>query len=160
MNAEQIKFYDDYHAMAVSAGNDLKINPMIPLAQWALESGWGTASYVSATHNLAGIMKSPKMVMSFPSFQAFLGAYEKSMTNDCPVIKDGKADPNMTAQEIFKGTDYNTANPNYASTIQSIVDTLTAYEKSLNPTATVDTKPALATIGEIETLIAKLKGEL
>ena len=160
MDAEQIKFYQDYIGLAKQAGQDLDINPLIPLAQWALESGWGSASYVAGTHNLAGIMKSPKLVQSFPSFSAFLGSYETSMRNDCPTIKDKKATPSSDAAFVFQGTDYNTANPNYATTIQQIVDELASYEASLNPSTKVDPKPMLATIDGIISELEKLKGEL
>ena len=57
MDQQQITFYNNYHSLAEQAAANLKISPFIVLAEWALESGWGSASYVPSTHNLAGIMK-------------------------------------------------------------------------------------------------------
>ena len=160
MDQQQITFYNNYHSLADQASANLKISPYIVLAQWALESGWGSASYVPSTHNLAGIMKTSRVVQSFVSFEQFLSAYTASMRNDCPVIKGGKSTPQMTASEVFAGTDYNTANPNYAVTIQNIADTISSYVASLHPSQPSQPSQTLVLLEEAMMTLSKLKNLL
>lgn len=133
LDAKQQEFVKNYAELAADAAKQLNVSAYLPLAQWALESGWGTADYVASTHNLGGIMKSPKMVASFVSFNQFVDAYVTSMRNDCPVIKSGHATPEMSAAQVFDGTDYNTVDPTYASTIQEIMDELEAAHAEASP---------------------------
>lgn len=131
LSSEERNFVDTYKQWADQAADALKINVAIVLGQWALESGWAPSSYPGvAVHNIAGITSNGTNLIPYSDWAQFVQAYIRVMKNDCPLIREGKSSNSSTASEVFANTTYNTADPTYASTIQSIADML---EPALNP---------------------------
>ena len=119
--AAEHAFVTAYQSLALNCAAQLHIPPSLVLGQWALESAWGTAWYVPTTHNLAGIMDGRGAVRSYASLEAFGADYVGVMRADCPALSQ-HGETITTAAELFAGTRYNTVNPAYASSIQSVAD--------------------------------------
>lgn len=136
---QQLAFIDKYQGLAQSAGNELSINSDIPLAQWALETGWGTADYMITANNLGGIMAGPNKLWGFKTLDQFLAVYVNSMRRDCPVLRDGQSHLSDTATEIFTGSSYN-PNPNYGAEVESVVQSIAnLHQTSSQPEQTKPT---------------------
>ncbi|MHB1709608.1 MAG: glucosaminidase domain-containing protein [Thermoplasmataceae archaeon] len=112
------EFITTYLSLATQAASDLHISPSFVLAQWALESSWGSSSAAVDGHNLAGIGDGGPI--TFTSLSEFLSEYVRVMKNDCPNL------PNCTqasdAAEILLHTDYNPY-PDYPGKVQAVWDT-------------------------------------
>lgn len=125
---QQLDFIQTMRGYSESAAAQLSVNPLFPLAQWALESAWGTAGDDMARCNVAGLCSNAAgtVVASFPSFAHMVAAYVVSMKNDCPNIREGKVDASSTVTTILEGTSYNSVNPGYATEIEGCLSTIDA----------------------------------
>ena len=91
--------------------------PYTILAQWALESGWGSEPAVSA-NNLAGITGPHGQMQQFRSMSAFVGTYFELMIQDCPALRTRGMI--SSAVELFLDSDWNPA-ADYGARVQAVL---------------------------------------
>ena len=110
--------------------------PYTILAQWALESGWGSEPAVSA-NNLAGITGPHGQMQQFRSLSAFVGSYFELMIQDCPALRE--QDTICDAVELFHDSDWNPA-ADYGARVQAVLaDNILPL---VAPTPTTENTPA------------------
>ena len=122
---QQIEFIKEHRAESENDAKLLNIAPLIPLAEWALESGWGL-NYPAGSHNICGMTDAKGNLYSFRSWAEMDKWYLGSMVADNPLIKSREATPQSTVAEIFDHTKYNTVNPNYHVEVQDCLNQIEA----------------------------------
>lgn len=127
---QQIAFIRMFDPIADSAATQLNINSDFPLAQWALESGWGVESNGVAIHNVAGICSDAAgtIVAAFPDWTTMVARYVNSMRADCPAIQGGHVTPQSDAHAILAGTNYNSVNTAYADEVAKVMQEIVALK--------------------------------
>ena len=87
------QFAATYLPYATQAGQALGVSPSTVLAQWALESGYGTNATAIANNNFAGIMvPGTQTEQSFATPSAFTTAYENVIASNFPGAENTGAD--------------------------------------------------------------------
>ena len=146
-----LEFVDKYRTPAENAAAKLHWTTGGVLAQWALESGWGTSFYSQRGHNMAGVQNEYGQLILFPSIQAFVDAYVIDMRNDCPLLRHATELVNQEPLTVLGNSLYNSSIPGnqaiYASSIQKVyVEDI----KPLMPTTQPEpSKPAPAPVQEL-----------
>lgn len=88
-------FVNTYSPFATQAGAGLGVSPSTILAQWALESGYGTSNLAVGQGNLAGLTTPGSNGSSFQSFAspaAFETAYVNTIAGGFPAAENTGAD--------------------------------------------------------------------
>ena len=88
------------------------------LAQWALETGWGSSQAAEAANNLAGITGAHGQLAQYSSLDAFVTAYAYLMVADCPALREHAEI--VSAVELFRDSDWNPA-ADYGARVQAVL---------------------------------------
>lgn len=154
---QQLEFIRTFQGYSESAATQLVVPSLFPLAQWALESGWGTESGDETKHNIAGLCSDAAgtVVASYPTWAHMVAAYVVSMRNDCPNIRNKETNANSPAESILEGTRYNTVDKNYVNEINGCLQDIESLLKGENTTMPTD-----LTIGSIGDVVRRLQTSL
>ena len=108
-----------YQIESLTGGSQLEasLSDMI-LAQWALETGWGSSQAAEAANNLAGITGAHGQLAQYPSLDAFVTAYAYLMVVDCPALREHAEI--VSAVELFRDSDWNPA-ADYGARVQAVL---------------------------------------
>lgn len=117
-------FLASHQDLAASCAGRLGIGTDVVLAQWALETGWGTSPLAQQDNNLAGIkaLFPPPEYLHFADLTAFGEQYVRTVKADCPVVRSGKLTTSSEPVEVFAGSDY--ATPQYGRQVQAVWQTI------------------------------------
>lgn len=110
-------------AAANTAGQKLGIPSVYILAQWGMESGWGTQPNMGQNNpgNVGNLGNGNWQ--NYSSQSSFVNAYVAAMENDFPYFSHPVAHP--TVADIFSGPNkYDPSNPNYNNNVAGALTTM------------------------------------
>ncbi len=127
--------------------------PYTILAQWALETGWGSSPAAEVANNLAGITGRHGQLARYESLSDFVGIYASMMLTDCPALReqDVISDP----VDLFRDSDWNPS-ADYGARVQAVwqenIQPLLAPKDTPAPVATTTSTTEEAAVTEPETI--------
>jgi hypothetical protein len=153
------QFANQYGSYAQTAGADLGVNPGIILAQWGLETGYGTQ--MSGVNNLGNITNSDGTFANYSSISQFLSAFVSNVATHPGAVNAGLSS-SQYAQGLASGgngsyfgsqtpTSYAAGLTGAENTLQtdatSVFDTIIGLLPGNNSTASVGSNPSTTATG-------------
>ena len=167
LSAEQTSFVNTYAEYAKISARQVFWNPLACLADWALETGWGTAPLVKA-NNLAGMeLANLRGFQAFPNLSAFASAYAKTLYADTPVLRQDiiPEDPAQVLNTSVYNSNVRADQTAYAEKVSEIWNELKAEFPDLavnflRPVVHPPINEVPALISDMQTQIAKLQADI
>lgn len=155
-SAQQESFISNWQGQADVAGQDLGVDPDIILAQWAVESGWGTNTGATEDNNPGSLMDSGGTTLTkFSSPSAFVNAFVQTIQNTFSGAENSGSNVNQFVSGLTSGaggesytgvtnsgSTLASANQGYEVAIQDIANQLGDANASGGSTDTVSTGTA------------------
>lgn len=124
--AQIAQFENTYGPLASSVGTQIGVDPSVILAQWGLESAYGTSNVATTDNNLAGITNGSGSFVSYSSPSDFAAAFVQLIENSYPNAENAG---NSITSYVAGLT--NSAGSNYYGT----TDTASSYAQKLGGVA-------------------------
>lgn len=134
-------------------GNSQTESPQEALAQWALETGWGTETGTASNpivNNPGNIMGANGQIASYSTLGDGVGAYAQTEANYATSTM-GALNPQIWAQEQ---AEYDPGNPNYSQALQSTLQTVQRLDGTTSqPDYTLSNGQVIASSPDGSTLV-------